>query len=375
MGPPTIPVHHLFTRSREDLHLEDRREEFEGKEDYEAMCVRLRTRLEARPSERESDRFLQLMRDRGGGNIALAWRRYFDSDGDGNLDFREFCEALIELKYKGDVPALWNELGGHMSNSLTLEALDPENAAILDFFGEWATAKMGGPLEVFKVIDSDGSDSLTADEFAEGLRGLDFFSAPDLPAGLASEEAVLSNLFPLLDQNGHGCITPGTILFLEKEAEKKEMLSRQLARIAKHGAEAAPEPLHNEAQRMLHHLAMTSTMLGGKHFKGMKSTSSLDEGFGQKRNKQRKNSLRGSQSSLSVATDTKSPKSVTGSSPGGHSSIASSPGGVSSLAKTPKSSTPCLPHIGSEPHLAPPRGGAQDIVGGKPSLVQPLPPL
>merc|ERR1719401_1105523 len=112
--------------------LEKDRERFEGKEDYESLRLRLQRKSHpSSPKAREVDRFLCMMRDKGGGNIALAWRRYFDSDGDGELSFIEFCRALSDLQYRGDVPGLWRDLGGVNTNTLTLEALDPENAAIL----------------------------------------------------------------------------------------------------------------------------------------------------------------------------------------------------------------------------------------------------
>lgn len=226
-----------------------------------------------RRAGKDVDRFMRMMRDRGNGNIALAWRRYFDSDGDGELSFREFCKALADLNFIGNVSQLWIDLGGSMSHSLCLSALDPQNAHILEVFVTWCKTSRGGPMEVFHAIDMDGSDSITCQEFAEGLRALGFFDAKGLPERLMSEMDVLANLYPLLDQNGLGCITPEHLLFLERDKEKRARLQREVIHTREHGKNASVEPVRNNASEMLHKLVKTTTLAGGRHWKSLKATS------------------------------------------------------------------------------------------------------
>jgi ankyrin repeat protein len=174
--------------------------------------------------------FFELMRNQGDGSIAVAWRRHFDGNGDGEVSFQEFCTGLATVGYREDALKLWQSLDPQCSNHLALRYLDPDHAKMIAEFGDWCTLSHGGPVEVFAAINVAGAMFLTCEELLAGLRKLGFFNVKDLQEYLNCEESFRRHMYPLLDPWAKGMVSEENFLFLESDGPKKRGLIRKFAR-------------------------------------------------------------------------------------------------------------------------------------------------
>jgi len=176
----------------------------------------------------------------------------------------------VTLHFSGDVIRLWHELAGPSTPYLKFEAVDKDSAAVLNAFKAWCTMVKNGPLEVFRAIDQacEGSDSLTAEKFVDGLQNLGFFRPSatllkdEIWRKLDTREGVLQNLWPMLDQHCRGCITTDSLLFLEKDPQKRASVLRERTR---RRMKRRPPEAH-KSEKIIHKLVMETTAMGNKHW-------------------------------------------------------------------------------------------------------------
>jgi len=109
------------------------------------------------------------------GSMVAAWSLGLDVEGQGRLNFNEFCDAARRLGYIGSLRNLWVEFVAEKKNLITLKDLDPEgDDAVTRFFAivhqrfkELATLWS----EVFK---KDPYKSITVEELRDGCKELGF---------------------------------------------------------------------------------------------------------------------------------------------------------------------------------------------------------
>eukprot|EP00930_Biecheleria_cincta_P031693 TRINITY_DN21987_c0_g1_i1.p1 TRINITY_DN21987_c0_g1~~TRINITY_DN21987_c0_g1_i1.p1 ORF type:complete len:422 (+),score=74.59 TRINITY_DN21987_c0_g1_i1:57-1322(+) len=152
------------------------------------------------------------------GSLVRAWRVGLDPDENGQMDFREFCQALRHLGYTGNIRTLWYLLDDDYSGAVSLKELDAPAAAALEKFRAVSTSQFEDIPEMFrKVMDKDKSNSVSALEFGEGAREL----------GYRDEEEIQDLFNLLLLRPGVRHIGLGDIMFLQKwEDTKRQQLER-----------------------------------------------------------------------------------------------------------------------------------------------------
>mmetsp|Transcript_24589 Transcript_24589/g.68472 ORF Transcript_24589/g.68472 Transcript_24589/m.68472 type:complete len:386 (-) Transcript_24589:107-1264(-) len=68
------------------------------------------------------------------GNMVRAWRLVFDPDGDGKLQFTEFCSKCRNIGFGGNMKALWIALDKNDTGFLSLDEFDPQAMVFLEEF-------------------------------------------------------------------------------------------------------------------------------------------------------------------------------------------------------------------------------------------------
>jgi len=109
------------------------------------------------------------------GNLVRAWRQEFDPDGDGKLQFTEFCRACRDIGFQGNLKALWLSLDSDDTGYIDLGELDPEAVAyfrdfeslLRTFFDDLDTAW-------WCCLDPDFSEKCSLDEFQHACRLIGF---------------------------------------------------------------------------------------------------------------------------------------------------------------------------------------------------------
>lgn len=158
-----------------------------------------------------------------GGSYVKGWRRVFDSGNDNRCDWTEFCKGCKKIGYTGDFAGAWKAFDNDFTGYITLREFDQTSEQMLVKFREWAYEEFGCVAKLYRIFDSNNSDSLSWKEFRNSCYFYGYWANP-------------RDLFTSLDMAGQGFVTFGEIKFLDDwflhSMAREELQQREYDRYA-----------------------------------------------------------------------------------------------------------------------------------------------
>mmetsp|Transcript_42898 Transcript_42898/g.99940 ORF Transcript_42898/g.99940 Transcript_42898/m.99940 type:complete len:691 (-) Transcript_42898:181-2253(-) len=130
--------------------------------------------LSEQPSSSEALSFKTSMLSKYGNHPVKAWRLCLDLDGNGICKWSAFKQATERINWKGDCAKAWLGLDKRGLGFITLYEIDEEVAENLALFRRWCFANYGGVAVAFHHLDTDGSGSLSEEEFVQVIESSSF---------------------------------------------------------------------------------------------------------------------------------------------------------------------------------------------------------